>query len=139
MGAFVDGDESRPRFLRGLDKAKSNVTFLSPLTRPRADLCCLAALKGFHVIDATRLSDNTRVAIKRIEKAGRERHISQHIASIAGPDDHCVSAIETLPDSLDDHMELLVMPFLRRYDDPELQVVGEVLDFVLQMLKVSQR
>ncbi|EIW54113.1 uncharacterized protein TRAVEDRAFT_51838 [Trametes versicolor FP-101664 SS1] len=27
------------------------------------------------------------------------------------------------------------MPFLRRYDDPELRVVGEVLDFVLQMLK----
>ncbi|KAL1945400.1 hypothetical protein VTO73DRAFT_2251 [Trametes versicolor] len=89
----------------------------------------------FHVIDATRVADSSRVAIKRVKKAGQELHISQHVASLAGPDDHCISAIEAIPDPLDGQMALLVMPYLRPYNDPELQVVGDVVDFVSQMLK----
>ncbi|KAI0364011.1 kinase-like protein [Pilatotrama ljubarskyi] len=92
-------------------------------------------LTNFHVIDATRTSDKMRVAIKSVSNQGQELNISRLVASLGGADNHCVSAIEVLPDPLNDHRSLLVMPYLRPYDNPELQTVDDVVNFVSQMLK----
>ncbi|KAI0629604.1 kinase-like domain-containing protein [Trametes polyzona] len=88
----------------------------------------------FHVIDGTRKSDNKQVAIKCVKNKGHEIQISQFISSICRPDDHCVAILEVLPDPLDNQMSLLVMPYLRPYNDPELQAVGDVVEFVSQVL-----
>lgn len=90
-------------------------------------------------MDATRKSDGSLVTIKCVKKESQEIAISLFIASISGPDDHCVSAIEALPDPLDASRALLVMPYLRPYNYPELQVVGDVADFASQMLQVSAK
>ncbi|KAI0351979.1 kinase-like protein [Trametes cingulata] len=100
------------------------------------DLCeDFIRLARYHVIDATRTSDRMRVAIKSVSNQGEELRISRLVSSLGGSDNHCISAIEVLPDPLNDHRSLLVMPYLRPYDNPELQTVEEVVSFVSQMLK----
>ena len=78
------------------------------------------------------------VAIKYIEyNDAHEIEIAQFLTSIKHPDNHCVPVLDTFTDPLDPRRTLLVMPWLRPYDDPEFAVVGEVIDFADQMLKVS--
>ncbi|KAI0645028.1 kinase-like domain-containing protein [Trametes meyenii] len=91
--------------------------------------------RHFHVIDATRISDGTRVAIKTIKKEGQELSVSLLVASLGGSNNHCVSALEALDDPLDSRRSLLVMPYLRPYNNPQLSTVVDVISFVSQMLQ----
>ncbi|TFK85935.1 kinase-like protein [Polyporus arcularius HHB13444] len=87
------------------------------------------------IIDATR-ADGTVVAIKYIEfDDAHEVEIAQFLSSIIHPDNHCVPVLDAFPDPLDPGRTLLVMPWLRPFDDPEFVAVGEVIEFVEQMLK----
>ncbi|KAI0669460.1 kinase-like domain-containing protein [Trametes maxima] len=91
--------------------------------------------RHFHVLDAIRISDGTRIAIKSVSNETDEVRISQLVSSIGGGDNHCVSIIEVILDPLDRTRSLLVMPYLRPYNNPELQSVGDVVSFVSQMLQ----
>ncbi|KAL5536301.1 hypothetical protein ACEPAF_122 [Sanghuangporus sanghuang] len=62
------------------------------------------------VIDATRLSDKTRVAIKKLRKG-----------NVFGEEE--------------DTMEFMVMPLLKAFDDPSFDSVDEVIDFISQTLQ----
>ncbi|RPD69052.1 hypothetical protein L226DRAFT_494947 [Lentinus tigrinus ALCF2SS1-7] len=87
------------------------------------------------IIDATR-PDGTVVALKSICNEGsREVEIAQFLTSLALPDNHCVPVLDVFPDPLDSARTLMVMPWLRPFDDPEFVMVGEVIDFVTQMLE----
>ncbi|KAI0669458.1 kinase-like domain-containing protein [Trametes maxima] len=88
-----------------------------------------------HVIDAERTSDGLRVAIKSVSNEGDELKLSQFISSIGGAENHCAEALEVIRDPLNSNRSFLVMPYLRPYNDPELQTIGDVIMFVSQMLK----
>ncbi|RPD57825.1 hypothetical protein L226DRAFT_494930 [Lentinus tigrinus ALCF2SS1-7] len=100
-----------------------------------ADFCedSILLMKA-QVIDATR-ADGTLVAIKSIPAGSREVEIAQFLTSLRHPENHCVPVLDVIPDSLYPGRSLLVMPYLRPFNDPELAIVGDVIDFVSQMLE----
>ena len=90
------------------------------------------------VIDAT-YHDGTLVAIKSVyNKGSREVEIARFLTSLTHQDNHCVPVLDVFPDPLDSARSLMVMPWLRPFDDPDFVVVGEVIDFVTQMLEVRR-
>ena len=90
-------------------------------------------------MDAKRLQDNALVAIKSIEKYSEEIHIAQFLTSIHEMQNHCVPVLDIIADPIDPQWSLVVMPFLRAFNDPELGTVGEVIDFVDQTLEVCRQ
>ena len=88
------------------------------------------------VIDATR-SDGSIVAIKCLRNEGsHEVEIARFLTTLTHPENHCVPVLDHFPDPLDPGRTLMVTPWLRPFNDPELSVVGDVIDFVTQMLEV---
>lgn len=81
-------------------------------------------------------SDETPVAIKIVQNKSQEAQIAQFLSSIEHPENHCVSILEVFPDPIDPSWSLMVMPYLRPFNDPEFELVGEVVEFVSQMLEV---
>ncbi|KAJ3017218.1 hypothetical protein NUW54_g639 [Trametes sanguinea] len=89
------------------------------------------------VLDAKRLEDNSVVSIKIVSKRNQELQVAQFLSSFKDVDqNHCVAVLDVLSDPLDSERALMVMPYLRPFDDPELVTVGEVIDFIGQMLQV---
>ncbi|OSD01161.1 hypothetical protein PYCCODRAFT_1413086 [Trametes coccinea BRFM310] len=87
------------------------------------------------VIDAKRLKDNYIVSIKIVSNKDQELHVAQFLSSFKDKDkNHCVEVLDVLGDPLDPERSLMVMPYLRPFNDPELITVGDVIDFVGQML-----
>ncbi|KAL1945390.1 hypothetical protein VTO73DRAFT_2241 [Trametes versicolor] len=91
----------------------------------------------YQVIDATRSFNNELVAIKsfRTDEDRQEMEIAQIFATINDPMNHCVAVHHILPDPFNPHLALMVMPYLRPCDDPNWNVLGDVVDFVGQTLE----
>ncbi|KAI0330384.1 hypothetical protein GY45DRAFT_751694 [Cubamyces sp. BRFM 1775] len=87
------------------------------------------------IMDAKKQPDNALVAIKCIQNESREMRIVQYLDSVGGSEHHCVPVLDLFTDPQDSRRSLLIMPFLRPYDNPELQVVGDVVEFALQALE----
>ncbi|KAI0669474.1 kinase-like domain-containing protein [Trametes maxima] len=87
------------------------------------------------VIDATRKMDGYAVAMKSVKRASQELQIAQFLSSIQDRSNHCVQVIDVLEDPLDTSMALMVMQYLRPWNDPEFVMLGDVVDFVTQMLE----
>ena len=80
------------------------------------------------------------VAIKRAPKGTAEVQIGRFFHSPelrSNPENHCVPILDTFPHPHRDDVVFVVMPLLRRWDDPLLQTVGEMMDTMLQLLEVS--
>ncbi|KAJ7501772.1 hypothetical protein B0H11DRAFT_1991047 [Mycena galericulata] len=93
------------------------------------------------VMDATRVTDGVVVALKLITlydstASGEERIVlllnSEPLAS--HPDNPCPKLYDILNVPDNKHQKLLVLPFLRRFDSPPFETVGEVMDFCRQAL-----
>lgn len=89
-------------------------------------------------MDARRQVDDMAVSIKTVEKDCDEIRIAQFLTTLHDPQNHCVPIIDVLPDPLNPRLCLFVMPFLRRFNDPEFRIAGDVIDFVDQTLEVRQ-
>ena len=101
---------------------------------PRKNL--LNRLQRADVIDATR-SDGSIVALKCLHNEGsHEVEIARYLTTLTHPENHCVPVLDHFSDPLDPGRTLMVMPWLRPWNDPELLMVGDVIDFVTQMLEV---
>ncbi|KAI9069045.1 kinase-like protein [Trametes sanguinea] len=98
---------------------------------------CEDSIKLLHyqLLDATRISDGSMVAIKTFFRDGHELEIAQFFASIDNPQNHCVRIHEILPDPDEPEMALMVMPYLRPCNNPEFGTVGDVIEFVDQTLE----
>jgi hypothetical protein len=103
------------------------------------------------VLDAKRLKDNTIVCIKRISPKEMveefdigctdEVDIGKYLSTnemLRDATNHCVPILDFFldPNLLD--VEYIVMPALRQYNEPEFCFVGEVVDFVSQLLEVGR-
>jgi hypothetical protein len=97
-------------------------------------------------LDAKRLEDGLVVCIKRIEPktddfkfARMEVEIGRYLSTehmLRDPTNHCVPIMDNFQDPTDPTIEYIVMPFLRPFNDPAFGVIGEVVDFVSQVLEV---
>ena len=92
-------------------------------------------------MDAVRPSDNDIVVLKRVNKSEHEFEveISKYFSSDdlrKDPRNHCVPVFEVLnvPDQPD--IQIIVMPLLRRCNNPRWRTVGEVVAFFDQMFEV---
>jgi serine/threonine protein kinase len=92
-------------------------------------------------MDATRISDGAYVALKSIQPSVHpyEIEIGTYLSSeslASNPKNHCVPIYEVLDVSDVDDMVILVMPLLRKYNQPPLQTFGESVDFFQQIFEV---
>ena len=94
------------------------------------------------MLDATRRSDGTFVMLKRIDHSTHpfEADIGRYFSRgsrAADPRNHCVPIYDVLdvPDAED--KQILVMPMLRKYNNPQFENLAEVVDFFRQAIEVS--
>lgn len=88
------------------------------------------------------MSDGAMVGLKRVSTKDHpyEVEISQMFSVeplASDPHNHCVPIYEVLQVP-DDDTVLLVMPFLRTYNNPPFETVGEVVEFLRQMFEVRE-
>ncbi|VDB85836.1 unnamed protein product [Peniophora sp. CBMAI 1063] len=91
-----------------------------------------------HLVDATRMSDGKLVYVKRIKTGDQESSIASVLSSEPlrkDPRNHTVPVEDVFVDDEDPSTSYLVMPFLRRPTSPPFEYVGEVVDFVDQVLE----
>lgn len=92
-------------------------------------------------MDATRWRDEKQVMFKRVP-AGREQQELEIIRLVSSPElrhnshNHCVQLLDTfeLPNAHD--QKLVVMPFLRPFNNPHFQTFGEFVAFFTQICDV---
>lgn len=90
-------------------------------------------------MDATQLApQETRpVAMKSIPSDSTEYYIVRRFNELLDkPANRCVPILRELNDPANSGRTILVMPYLRPFDNPGLKTVGDVIDFVEQMLEV---
>jgi hypothetical protein len=94
-----------------------------------------------HLVDATRISDGKMVYIKRVKTGDQESTIALMFSSPAmraDPRNHSVPILDYFTDEEDPTISYIVMPFLREIDYPPFELVGDVVEFVDQILEVWQ-
>lgn len=88
------------------------------------------------LVDATRISDGKLVYIKEVKTGDQESRIALMLAVLDDAANHSVPILDTFLDFADESISYIVMPFLRLSDSPPFETVGEVADFVDQVLEV---
>ena len=81
--------------------------------------------------------DGRLVSIKRMSAQTIEASILQLFAGDTDPRNHCIPVDAVLRDEDSVGWLHCVSPFLRPFDDPAFEYVGEVVDCVDQLLEVS--
>jgi hypothetical protein len=93
------------------------------------------------VLDAVRVEDNKPVVIKRVQVGSDEVAICRMLSSPElrkNPHNHAVPVLDYFAKDGESQRGFLVMPLLRKFDDPPFGTVREVVDFVRQILQVIQ-
>ncbi|GAW09873.1 hypothetical protein LENED_012080 [Lentinula edodes] len=94
------------------------------------------------IMDAVRISDNKPVMLKAVSRIihPQEVKIGMYFSdkSIASdPRNHCIPIYDVFPVA-DSEMDLIVMPVLRPFENPQFDTVGEVIAFIQQLLEGIQ-
>ncbi|KAI0779507.1 hypothetical protein C8Q74DRAFT_1367393 [Fomes fomentarius] len=89
------------------------------------------------VMDAVRVKDGRVVMMKSYSNSihPHESDIAQYLSSPPLSEDsrnHCCPILEVLEDPCDPDLRLLVMPILRKFNDPKFSTVGEAVEFFRQ-------
>ncbi|VDB87023.1 unnamed protein product [Peniophora sp. CBMAI 1063] len=112
---------------------------LSPYTREDS----LALEYGSLIMDATRLSDGAYVIMKAVDNSRypNEVAITTYLSSAGlarDPRNHCVPVLDSFDAPDDPTRTIIVLPLLRRFDDPPFETVGEAVDCIRQLLEGLQ-
>ncbi|KAH9915864.1 hypothetical protein B0H21DRAFT_321145 [Amylocystis lapponica] len=59
----------------------------------------------------------------------------RHFQQKSDSRNHCVPLLNVLQDPQDDDVVLLVLPLLRKYNDPLLDTIGEAIEFLHQVFQ----
>ncbi|KAN0131631.1 Protein kinase-like domain containing protein [Lactarius tabidus] len=87
------------------------------------------------LVDATRIADGKLVYIKQVVTGDEESRLMLVLNSHEDPANHTVTILDTFVDTTDETISYLVMPFLRLFDEPPFESIGEILDFADQVLE----
>ncbi|KAL4242378.1 hypothetical protein ABKN59_011983 [Abortiporus biennis] len=93
------------------------------------------------VLDATHIATNELVMLKRISQKTHpyEVEITSYFTKEplrSDPQNHCVPLLEVLEVPNDSTIKIIVLPLLRKYNDPRFKTVGEALEFFRQAFEV---
>jgi hypothetical protein len=94
-----------------------------------------------NLLDATRIEDGSYVGLKKINKTRHpyEAELAVFVSSeplSSDPTNHCIPVCEVLQVPDDDNFVILIMPFLRPFDDPPFDTFGETIECYRQILEV---
>ena len=92
-------------------------------------------------MDATRVRDNHQVMLKVIYPAEgpHELMINKFFSSpelAKMPNNHCAPLLEVIELRRPDPQKLMVFPFLRPFNQPKIQTIGEFVSFFTQICEV---
>ena len=93
-------------------------------------------------MDATRRCDGKHIMLKKIypDEEPHELMITQLFSSpaiVQDPRNHCVPLLDTIEIPQNGQkLKLMVMPFLRPFNDPNFQTFGEFVAFFTQICEV---
>ncbi|KIJ95230.1 hypothetical protein K443DRAFT_11526 [Laccaria amethystina LaAM-08-1] len=90
------------------------------------------------VMDAKRIRDGVVVCLKTVFRTPKGVEIARYLSSpelSQEPTNHSVPILDVFRDPTVPEFEYLVMPLLRPFDDPEFTVIGEIVDFVTQIVE----
>ncbi|KAK0464242.1 uncharacterized protein EV420DRAFT_1724656 [Desarmillaria tabescens] len=100
------------------------------------------SIKAHHpsVMDAKRISDEKPVMLKRIlvSEHPHEEEVAKYLSSVSDTKNHSNVLLEVLTPPGDEDVKILVMPLLRRFDDPPFDTIGEVVEFLRQIFEGLQ-
>ncbi|KAJ3556600.1 hypothetical protein NM688_g1940 [Phlebia brevispora] len=111
----------------------------------RRHLLCEDGAATFYgnLMDATRISDGKMVMLKRISDETHPHELeltlffsSEAIAS--NPQNHCVQVLDVLDVPNNPRLHIIVLPFLREFNDPSFQTVGEAIACFSQIFEGLQ-
>jgi hypothetical protein len=92
------------------------------------------------VIDAVRVEDDVKVILKHVPTTTQELPTARYLSSealLSDPRNRAVRILDVILLPGDDKWALLVMPYLRQFDDPHFQFRAECVEFFRQSLRVS--
>ena len=81
------------------------------------------------------------MVLKKVSAGSPEIHLAQWLSTperLSDKDNHCVPILDVLsaPDAEDE--VILVMPLLRKFNDPPFDTYGEVVECLQQLFAVNQ-
>ncbi|KAF7319876.1 Protein kinase domain-containing protein [Mycena kentingensis (nom. inval.)] len=84
-----------------------------------------------NVLDAVRISDGEKVVLRRVVTATQELGLLRHLETLCDPRNRTVPLLDViaLPD---DEFMLVVIPFLRKFNDPVFRHLREAVDCMRQ-------
>ncbi|KAJ7649360.1 kinase-like domain-containing protein [Mycena polygramma] len=88
------------------------------------------------VLDATRMSDGIQVVLKMVKWPSNEVYIAEFLTDHPGANKHVVPVLEVIIMPDDGRRAFMVMPRMRQCNEnPDFETVGEVMEFVQQVLE----
>ena len=91
-------------------------------------------------MDARRVADGKLVCLKRVATSSAELNTIKLFSQDRLQEDfrnHCMPVLDSFQDDEDGNISYLVMPFMRKMDDPRFHLVSDIVDFIDQVLEVS--
>ncbi|KAJ7473852.1 hypothetical protein B0H11DRAFT_1337473 [Mycena galericulata] len=85
------------------------------------------------VLDATRMSDGAQVVLKFVITDSTEANIWRFLRDDPGAQAHALPLLDLL--RVDEKWSIMVTPRMRTSDNPRFETVGEVVEFVQQVLE----
>ncbi|EMD38837.1 hypothetical protein CERSUDRAFT_112564 [Gelatoporia subvermispora B] len=95
------------------------------------------------IMDAARALDGEMVVLKQVRKSRHPYEVDIAVYFSSEPlrsdaRNHCIPVYEVLDVPDDPDLHLLVMPFLRPFDDPRMETIGEAVEFFKQIFEGLQ-
>ena len=98
------------------------------------------------VIDIRRIDKDgneygEHLAVKKVKRGSQEIANAKMLTTrkmLEDPMNHCVPILDHFSDTKDTDLEYIVMPLLRKFDDPAFYSIYEATDFIRQILEVSK-
>ncbi|TFY60102.1 hypothetical protein EVJ58_g5351 [Rhodofomes roseus] len=92
------------------------------------------------IIDATRFSDGSLVIMKKVTVDSHpfELEVGQFLSSdeiTSDPRNHCVRIMDVLSDPSEPNVSIVVLPYLRAFNDPEFLTFREALACLKQLIE----
>jgi len=98
-----------------------------------------------YIMDAIRMSDSSVVAMKHVRPSQHSGSSEIAVATLFSNDEHqseeqnhCIRTLEVLPVPGSDEEKILIIPWMRKVDDPKFRTIGEVLQFFKEMIEGLQ-
>ncbi|KAJ7665948.1 kinase-like domain-containing protein [Mycena polygramma] len=122
-------------------RAKFNPGFVGPRNKHGEDHTAHHPRK--HIMDAERIRDGQQVMLKWVSKKTHPHEVDigrlfSTPALAKNPKNHCIPILDVLQDPQDEDKQIIVMPRMIRWDDPNFSTVGEVIDCFRQIFEGVQ-